>query len=141
LLPALEGHGEPPHSKEGAKEEGVAMDPNTVTPELALRGNEALTYICAWTFAVLAWLATVGYLLFLWFECFSSAARGERRDLTARKLFASGGPRDAGSPLLRPRVRLRLPLRVMIRFAPARPAARAEPRSPMDERHELEKPA
>ncbi len=46
------------------------MDPNAVTPELAIRAYEAMTYFAAWAFTAVAWLAVLAYVLFVLWECY-----------------------------------------------------------------------
>jgi len=41
------------------------MEPNGVTPELALRAYEAITYYAAWIFAAVAYVAMLSYLVFI----------------------------------------------------------------------------
>jgi|GraSoiStandDraft_47_1057283.scaffolds.fasta_scaffold759697_2 hypothetical protein len=46
------------------------MEPNGVTPELALRAYEAITYYAAWIFAAVAYVAMLSYLVFVSRECY-----------------------------------------------------------------------
>ena len=50
------------------------MEPNGVTPELALRAYEAITYYAAWIFAAVAYVAMLSYLL-----CCSPRAKSGHR--------------------------------------------------------------
>ncbi len=58
------------------------MDPNAVTPELALRAYEAMTYYAAWAFTAVAWLAVLAYVLFVLWECYALPRSARRKPKT-----------------------------------------------------------
>ncbi len=55
------------------------MDPNAVTPELALRAYEAMTYYASWAFTVVACVAMLAYALFVLWECYVLPGSARRK--------------------------------------------------------------
>lgn len=55
------------------------MEPHGVTPELALRAYEALTYYAAWVFTALASVVMLAYAVFVCRECYLLSRSGTRK--------------------------------------------------------------